>query len=49
MRSCPADFLSQEQAYLAALQQTTSAAIQQNMLTLTNPTGTLVFYLISVP
>jgi heat shock protein HslJ len=49
MRSCPADFLSQEQAYLAALQQTTSATIQQNMLNLTSPTGTLVFYLISAP
>jgi heat shock protein HslJ len=49
MRSCPADILDQEQAYKAALQQTTSAAIQENMLTLTNPTGTLVFYLMSAP
>jgi len=41
--------MGQEQTYLTALKQTTAAAIQQNMLSLSNPTGTLVFYLISAP
>ena len=49
MKSCPTDIMGQEQTYLTALKQTTAAAIQQNMLSLSNPTGTLVFYLISAP
>jgi heat shock protein HslJ len=46
-RSCPADIMTQESNYLAAFEQVTSAAIRENMLTLTYPAGTLVFYMIS--
>jgi heat shock protein HslJ len=39
--------MAQENAYLAALQQATTASVQENQLTLTSPAGTLVFYLIN--
>jgi heat shock protein HslJ len=45
--SCPADIMTQEQNYLAALQQVSTAAIQENMITLTYPDGTLTYFLIS--
>jgi len=45
-RSCPADIMAQEDSYLAALGQVTSAAIEENMITMFSPTGNLVFYLI---
>jgi heat shock protein HslJ len=45
--ACPADIMRQEDDYLAALQQTVTASIQENMLILTNPAGELVFYLIN--
>ena len=47
--ACPADIMNQESNYLAILQQVTSAAIQENALTLSSPAGTLVFYLVSQP
>jgi heat shock protein HslJ len=46
-QACPADIMTQEANYLAALQQTTMAAIQENMATLSSPAGTLVFYLVN--
>ena len=42
-RSCPADIMAQEERYLADLGQVTSAAIQENMITLYCPMGNLVF------
>jgi heat shock protein HslJ len=45
--SCPADLMAQESSYLTALQQATSAAVQENRLTLNYPNGALVFYLVS--
>ena len=42
-RSCPADIMAQEDGYLASLRQVTSAAIQENMITLISPTGKLVW------
>lgn len=47
--SCPPDIMRQENDYLAALQQTAIASIQENMLILTNPAGELIFYLINPP
>jgi heat shock protein HslJ len=46
-RSCPPDIMAQETSYLSALQQVTTASIQQNMATLSYPSGSLVFYLIT--
>jgi heat shock protein HslJ len=45
-RSCPADIMTQENNYIAALQQSTLATVQENMVTLSSSTSTLVFYLI---
>ena len=45
-RTCPADIMTQENNYITALQQSTSAAVQENMFTLSSSTGTLVYYLI---
>ncbi|OGO38758.1 MAG: hypothetical protein A2W35_02100 [Chloroflexi bacterium RBG_16_57_11] len=45
--TCPAEIMTQENAYLAALQQVTTASIQENRLTLTYPAGTLIYYLIN--
>ena len=45
-QACPADIMNQESSYLGALKQVTGAGIQENMLTLTYPSGTLVYYLI---
>jgi heat shock protein HslJ len=45
--ACPAEIMAQENAYLAVLQQVTTASVQENRLTLAYPAGTLVFYLIS--
>jgi PKD repeat protein len=44
--SCPPDIMTQEDNYLAILQQATSAAIEENRITLLSPNGVLVFYLI---
>jgi heat shock protein HslJ len=45
-QSCPPDIMTQEANYLAALQQTNLAAIQENMATMSSPASALVFYLI---
>jgi heat shock protein HslJ len=45
-RSCPADIMAQENSYLAALQQSTLATVQENMVSLSSSTGSLVYYLI---
>jgi heat shock protein HslJ len=42
--ACPPEIMNQENAYMAALQQATTATIQENRLTLTYPAGTLIFY-----
>jgi heat shock protein HslJ len=44
--SCPQDIMDQEDEYLKALQQSTLATIQENMITLNSPLGNLIFYLI---
>jgi heat shock protein HslJ len=44
--ACPADIMNQENAYLAALQQVTTASIQENRLSLAYPSGALVYYLV---
>ena len=44
--ACPAEIMTQESNYLGALKQATGAAILENKLTLTYPSGTLVYYLI---
>jgi heat shock protein HslJ len=48
-QACPADIMAQEANFITTLQQTTTAAIQENMATMSSPTGALVFYLISGP
>ncbi len=45
-RACPSDIMTQENNYIAALQQSTLATVQENMVTLSSSTGSLVFYLI---
>jgi heat shock protein HslJ len=45
-RACPTEIMNQETAYLEALKQVTMATIEENMLTLAYPDGSLVFYLI---
>jgi heat shock protein HslJ len=45
--ACPPEIMNQENAYLSALQQVTTAAVQENQLGLAYPSGRLVFYLIS--
>lgn len=47
--ACPQEFLDQEQAYLAILEQADRATIQQNRISVTSPAGELVFYLIEAP
>jgi heat shock protein HslJ len=44
--ACPRDIMEQEQAYLASLQQTTRATVQENSIILDSPPGSLEFYLI---
>lgn len=44
--ACPQNFMDQEQQYLTILQQATLASVQQNMITLNSPAGSLVFFLI---
>jgi heat shock protein HslJ len=48
-QSCPADIMTQENAYLEALRQTLMVTIQENMAILDSPAGILVFYLINPP
>ncbi len=48
-RSCEQDMMIQETRFLEALEKVMAASIQENMLALTYPEGTLVFYLISPP
>jgi heat shock protein HslJ len=43
---CPQDIMDQENAYLEVLRQTTLATIQENMIFLNSPIGSLDFYLI---
>ncbi len=44
--ACPQNIMDQEQQYLTILQQTTLASVQQNMITLNSPAGSLVFFLV---
>ena len=46
-RSCPQDIMTQEDHFTKTLQTVTSAAIQENKLTLSGPGGQLVFFLIT--
>ena len=48
-RSCPQDVMTQEDNFTALMQTVTTAAIQENMLTLSGPNGQLVFFLITGP
>jgi len=48
-RSCEQEIMLQESSYLSALEKVMTASIQENMLRLTYPEGTLIFYLISPP
>jgi heat shock protein HslJ len=48
-RSCPQDIMTQEDNFTNLMQTVTSAAIQENMLTLSGPNGQLVFFLITGP
>jgi PKD repeat protein len=48
-RSCPQDVMTQEDNFTNLMQSVTSAAIQENMLTLSGPNGQLVFFLIIGP
>ena len=48
-RSCPQDVMAQEDNFTALMQTVTTAAIQENMLTLSGPNGQLVFFLITGP
>jgi heat shock protein HslJ len=48
-RSCPQDVMTQEDNFTKLMQTATSAAIQENRLTLSGPNGQLVFYLITGP
>jgi heat shock protein HslJ len=48
-RSCPQDVMAQEDNFTALMQTVTTAAIQENMLTLSGPDGQLVFFLITGP
>jgi heat shock protein HslJ len=44
--NCPQEIMEQETTYLTILQQANLAAIQQNSITVSSPTGSLIFYLI---
>jgi heat shock protein HslJ len=44
--ACPQDIMEQEQEYLASLQGTTRATIQENRVVLESPAGNLEYYLI---
>lgn len=46
LRACPADIMDQETKFLQAFAQVAWASIQENMLTLAYPGGTLVFYMV---
>jgi heat shock protein HslJ len=48
-RSCPQDVMTQEDNFTNMMESATSAAIQENMLTLSGPNGQLVFFLITGP
>jgi PKD repeat protein len=48
-RSCPQDVMAQEDNFTKLIQTATSAAIQENRLTLSGPDGQLVFYLVTGP
>jgi heat shock protein HslJ len=48
-RSCPQDLMTQEDNFTNMMQTVTSAAIQENKLTLSGQNGQLVFFLISGP
>jgi heat shock protein HslJ len=44
--ACPRDIMEQENEYISALQQATSASIQENMIILSSSGAELIFYLI---
>jgi heat shock protein HslJ len=46
-RACPQEVMTQEDNFTNVLQTATSAAIQENMLTVSGPNGQLVFFLIT--
>jgi len=48
-RACPQDSMTQEDNFTNVLQTATTAAIQENMLTVSGPNGQLVFFLITGP
>jgi heat shock protein HslJ len=48
-RACPPEIMNQESAFEKAIQSVTSAAIQENRLTLTGPDVQLILFLITGP
>jgi heat shock protein HslJ len=48
-RSCPQDVMTQEDHFTSTMEAVTTAAVQENMLTLSGPNGQLVFFLITGP